>query len=302
LREIKEEIGSDDRPGMGEKRAEIERRLRDLDDALPQRIRELYRTLAVPAAHGLERIDLGSPTIGRENLDSWYWRELTDETRQKILTRPPSARMLAAKFLGRVDAVSLAIVLEQFYKDTTLSVLAEPSILADAVVQGVRSGALGIGSETENGIATSSVQYEEDVWPGEVSFSEDAVLLSADRARVLTEAADKEKIGPDTTEPVREPPEPVSFNTNGGGTTPPSQVDNRMKRVAFRASGIPSSKIADLHRGVFLPLSKEIGEFTFAVEVDVASTEGVSERVVEQQVKETLRQLGANITESEVEL
>src|SRR5690606_26293784 len=135
---IKQEIAGDERPGMREKQQEVARRIRDFEEDAPQRVREMDRTLAVAVAGGgLERIDLGQPTVGRENLDSWHWKELTDDPRQKILTRPPSARLLQAKFLNNSDTVPLATVLEQFYKDPGLPAPSDASIVAEAVAQGI---------------------------------------------------------------------------------------------------------------------------------------------------------------------
>lgn len=205
--------------------------------------------------------------------------------------------------------MDLVAVLEQFYKDTSLAVLAEPSILADAIVQGVRNGALGIASQTQDGIAPTSVRVKEDVRTTDVSFSGDTILLAADRALTLKEQTAEYRVGLDPIERNPEPLNPIHIVPAGSGTTQTDpikdgtiespEVDSRVKRLTFRASGIPSSKIADLNRGVFLPLSRELGEFTFTVEVDLKPAEGISKQMVEQQVKETLRQLGARVIEGE---
>ncbi|MBA4158336.1 MAG: ATP-binding protein [Gemmatimonadetes bacterium] len=301
LQEIKQEIANDERPGMREKQQDVARRLRDLNENLPQRVRELYRTLAVPmAGGGLERIDLGQPTVGRENLDSWHWKELTDDPRQKILTRPPSAQLLRAKFLGNADAVSLAVILEQFYKDPGLPVPADQAIIAEAVAQGVANELLGIGSGTAGDIVPTTVKFGESIAASWIQFSEDMFLLTAERARTLKERVEPEPVpGSEPPSPVpgptAPPPGPQPAFPGLTTTAPPATENDRLPRVALRASGIPSSKLADLSRGVFIPLSREVGEFTFTIEIDVKSAEGIPKKVVEQQVHETLRQLGASI-------
>ena len=89
LLEIQEQIRKDDRPGMAEKRGEVKRRIDKFEDDAPLKVREMYRTAAVPRGSGsLEMIDLGQPAIGKENLDSWYRKELSDQTKGKILVRP----------------------------------------------------------------------------------------------------------------------------------------------------------------------------------------------------------------------
>ncbi|MBS1253271.1 MAG: hypothetical protein MAG451_02320 [Anaerolineales bacterium] len=291
LHEIQEEIERDERAGMHEKRAEVDRRIRDLEDEFPIRVRELYRTAAAPMVGGdLERIDLGQPTVGRENLDSWYWQELTEESRSKIMVRPPSARMLSAKFLSNSDTVSLDVLLEQFYKDPGLQVPGDPTVLAQAISQAVQDGTLGLGSGSADDIAPTSVKFNESILPSAIQFHEDVFLLTPERAKALKQDATVVEPEPPQPGPGPEPkpgPEPRP------GPPPPPQPDERVKRLTLRASGISSGRLADLSRGVFLPLSREIGEFTFTIEVDVSSADGISKRVIEQQVLETLRQLGA---------
>lgn len=294
LREIMQEIEQDTRPRMAEKRAEVDRRVRDLEEHFSQQVRELYRTVAVPTAGGqLEPVDLGRPTIGRDTLDSWYWNELTDEARGRILARPPSSRMLIAKFLGNRDLISLSDVLEQFHKDPGLPVPASNTVLAEAIVQGVAIGTLGIGSGTETEINPQTVKFNEQISPSSVAFSEDSFLLTPERAaaeKAKLEGRDEEQEAPKTgtkDNGVRQSTE------IGGG----ERHEETVKGYSFRASGIPVGRIADLNRGVLIPLSKEAGEFTFTIEIDVTSTSGISKRIIENHVKETLRQLGAEIEE-----
>ena len=73
------------------------------------------------------------------------------------------------------------------------------------------------------------------------------------------------------------------------------------RRVNLVISGIPASKIADINRGVLLPLSRSVGDFSFKIEIDVTSTEGISETTLENQIKETIRQIGAHIETENVE-
>lgn len=299
LGEIKQEIDKDERSSMQEKREEVKRRLRDIEEDFPLKVRELYRTAAVPRNGGtLEQIDFGQPAVGRENLDTWYRGELADQTRGKILTRPPSARLLQAKFLSHGDAVSLSAVLEQFYKDPGLPALADPSILAVAIVQGVRDGSFGIGRGSLEKIAPASVHYEEIISPDVVNFSEDVFLLTSEWAKALKkqlrpEVAPTSDLGPELRDPGVEPSAP--------GLEPwapepgPHATDDRIEHVTFRASGIPVSKIADLNRGVFLPLAREAGDFTFTIEISVHTKDGISRKVIDQQVMETLQQLGAKV-------
>lgn len=157
----------------------------------------------------------------------------------------------------------------------------------------------GIGSGTASDIVPATVKFGESLPASWIQFSEDIFLLTPERTRALKEAAKPEpvlepepKLDTDRTPPVVEP-QPGFPELTSPDLTP--SANDRLPRVALRASGIPSSKLADLSRGVFIPLSREVGEFTVTIEIDVRSAEGIPKKVIEQQVRETLRQLGASI-------
>ena len=291
LDEIFDEIEADERPGMQEKVSDVKRRKRDLEEVFPLRVKELYRTAAVPMAEaGLERIDLGQPAIGKENLDTWYWNELSEESRQKIMTRPPSANFLKSKFLRESELINTAILLEQFYKDTGMQVPGDPAVIAQAVASAVESGELGLGKGTNEEIDPETVRLQEFITANDVQFSDDEFLLN----KALASRLKGDAVKPDL-------PKPPIDEGNGPGPKPIPTAEETLNELSLKASGIPSARIADLHRGVFLPLSKAFGEFQFDVELSVSSEEGISRKNLEQQVLETLRQLGAEFQIDEVD-
>lgn len=309
LREIQGEIANDERPGMQEKGADVQRQLKEMEEDFPLKVRELYRTAAVPRAGGtLERVDFGQPAVGRQYLDSWYFRELSDTARGAILQRPPSGRFLATKFLGGGEPVSVQAVVEQFYKDPGLPTLASESLLTEALALGVRDGAFGLGRRGADGVVPASVRFVEAITASTVGLDEDELLLPPEMAKGLkaqaAEASPELPLGDGETSPP-----PVASGADGSGTTGPSPTrgtnepavvaQERYERVALRFSGVPVSKIADVNRGVFVPLKAEAGEFTITVELEVQAPEGVPEKVIEHQVLETLRQLGAKVEQLE---
>ena len=79
------------------------------------------------------------------------------------------------------------------------------------------------------------------------------------------------------------------------------ECPNRFKRVSLRIEEIPSTKIADLNRGVLMPLSKEVGGFDFVMEIDIDNPEGVSEATMKNKVKETISQIGAKLTKEKMD-
>jgi hypothetical protein len=64
---------------------------------------------------------------------------------------------------------------------------------------------------------------------------------------------------------------------------------------------IPAGKIADVNRGVLLPLSSLVKDMKFTLEIDVTSEEGISQATLENKIKETIRQIGARVREERLE-
>ena len=81
----------------------------------------------------------------------------------------------------------------------------------------------------------------------------------------------------------------------------PKKGPKRYKKISLRIEDIPSSKIADLNRGVLLPLSREVGGFNFNMEINIEAEDGVSETTLKNKIKETIYQIGAKVTKEEVE-
>ena len=67
------------------------------------------------------------------------------------------------------------------------------------------------------------------------------------------------------------------------------------------ADNSPASKIADVNRGILLPLNRAVGDFKFTIQIDVSSAEGISQATLENQIKETIRQIGGRMVEEKVE-
>ena len=235
--------------------------------------------------------------MGRENLDTWYWNELTGDTQKRIMTRPPSTNLLRAKFLSNQDQVSLAVLLEQFYKDPGVQVPADEDVLSQAIADAVRNGTLGLGMMDDGALQPESVRYNIPLDPGEIHFTEDRYLLTKERAEELLAQIQAEEPESPPSVPQPQPPDPQPGATDQPGRQPPTkpavELAETVKQFTIRATGIPTGRIADLNRGVLQPLVREIGEFTFTIEIDVKSPDGIPRKVIEQQVIETLRQLGA---------
>jgi hypothetical protein len=50
-----------------------------------------------------------------------------------------------------------------------------------------------------------------------------------------------------------------------------------------------------------MPFSRLVGDFKFTLDIDVTSMEGISHTILENQIKETIRQIGAKVKEEKLE-
>jgi hypothetical protein len=287
----------------------VQRRLDDVKGEFSQKIRDLYHVALVPVMNGdsLEEIDFGQSAAGRENLDSWFRKKLASTKHSKILERPPSANLINKKFLGNSDTIELQSILDQFYKDPNLPALDQADLIAETVANGVQDGSFGLARCEDGDLNPNSVRINEALTPSQVNFREEGwVLVTNEKAaEVQPDPADGEE-GGDKKSTISAPgatgSSAGSSSSSGEGSTngtPTGSADeeeeNLVHRFSLRASEIPTRKLTDLNRGVLMPITRDAGEFTFTIEFEVESTDGISEQKIEQTVMETLRQLGATV-------
>ena len=48
-------------------------------------------------------------------------------------------------------------------------------------------------------------------------------------------------------------------------------------------------------------MSRNVGDFKFTIEIEVTSEEGISQATLENQIKETIRQIGGRVVEERLE-
>jgi hypothetical protein len=297
LEAIKDEVDAGESPLPEERREEIQRRVHKIRRDFSFNVRRMYHALRF----GEREIDLGAPTAGSETLSNWYWRELTSADVGAIVEKL-HYRMLVNKFIAANGQVSAAQVLDQFYKDPRLPVPASEDVVARAVQLGVQEGALGVAEMRDDGIDPQTLRYDEDIPLLTVSFDEGVYLLSSERfeeirAQIEVEKPPVKPVGPGDVD-VGVPQPPVKPEEP---KPPEKPADKRYHHVRLVVADIPLNKIADVHRGVLMPLSQTTSDLTFTIEVELTSEDGVSESTLEQKVKETIRQIGARVVEETAE-
>jgi hypothetical protein len=296
LQDIKEEIESGESLLPEEKQDEVQRRIQGIRRDFSYNVRRMYHMLRI----GERTLDLGTPVTGKETLDGWYWRELTSSDVGAILIQL-HYRTLVNKFMVSNDRVSTAVLLDQFYKNPDLPVPSEAGVVARAIQLGVQDGAFGL-AETEDGeILWETLKYQTDIPLDAVSFEAGVYLISRELCESwLAERTAEAKVA---DEGVVAPGEvALTYVTPGQEGEPPPEpepaafpVEQRYQRIRLVVADIPASKIADVNRGILMPINRAVGDFKFTIEIDVSSAEGISPSTLENQIRETIRQIGARI-------
>jgi len=306
LQEIKAEIDSGDSTQLEAKRDEVQRRMHNIRRDFSYNVRRMYHTLRI----GGRRVDLGQPVAGSETLGHWYWRELTSADVGAIVAHL-GYRTLSAKFLAENERVATSVVLDQFYKDPGLPAPAEPQVVARAIQLGVQQRAFGLAELRDDEIASDTLKYGVEIPLDAVSFEPGVYLIAREACEALqahmvfpkegaeeAEARARERATPTAVTPTVGKEEAGVATPRPVGVTP---TEKRFGRVRLVVAGIPASKIADVNRGILLPISRAVGDFKFTLEIDVSGAEGISQTTLENQVKETIRQIGATLRDEVLE-
>ena len=311
LQEIKDTVKKDPKSPLATEQEEIDRRMRDIRRDYSYNVRRMYHTLQV----GSRRLDLGQPTAGSEDMGTWYWRELTDGNVGAIVEQL-GYRILVNKLLAGNDQVAASIILDQFYKNTDLPVPAQPEVVVRAIQLGVQDKALGLAEKRGEDLDPLTLKYGPGLTLDKVSFDTGVYLVSQRKAEELLARLPKEDEGQIETgqtgtgaggEGMMGTVDGDGSGTGGpgGGITIPDTTtttgEQKYKRVRLVIEGIPAGKIADVNRGILLPLSLAVKDLKFALEIDVTSEEGITQATLENKIKETIRQIGARLREEGLE-
>jgi hypothetical protein len=306
LQEIKREIDSGQHPLLEAKRDEVQRRMHNLQRDFSFNVRRMYHILQI----GARRVDLGQPVAGSETLSNWYWRELTSSDVGAIVTQL-HYRTLVNKLLAGNETVATAVILDQFYKNPELPAPAEQEVVARAIQLGVKDGALGLAEVRDGEVVPETLKYQTEIPLAAISFEPGVHLIAREKCEALL----VEMARPEEKAPGGEPGPAAVTATPGVGVTPTPTVgaaagpaaytvsaaaEQRFQHVRLVVADVPASKIADVNRGILMPISAAVGDFKFTLEIDVESVEGISQATLENKIKETIRQIGARVVEEGV--
>lgn len=287
LREIQGDIKTDKETGLGNKATEVSQRIKRIKDDISFNARRMYNTLIV----GQEKIPLGQPTVGKESLSNWFKMEL--ESREKLASNL-HYRFLVNKFMEGKEKIETKVIINQFYKDPSFVIPESPEVIKRSIQQGIAEGAFALGYTVKEEIDKDTVKFKSNIPTSSISLDDGEILISKSAASDLLAGIDE--VG--AQEPGKIGESQAEYEETEGEE---KKGLKRYKKISLRIEGIPSSKIADLNRGVLMPISREIGGFEFNMEIDINKPEGVSETTIKNKVKETISQIGAKVTKEEIE-
>jgi hypothetical protein len=252
---------------------------KDKDSEVWFKIISTYRYLIKGSKDGLKEFDLGIPTVGEK--PSFTMRVKHYLKDQEVLLDKLSPKVLLEKtFSEKDERKSLVEIWEAFLKYYELPLLESESVLKNAVAKGVQDGVFGL-------LIGDKVWYEESVSPPEIS--DDTIVVRKEIAAKMREEVKGEKIEREITPTKREEVK-----------ASPQVGKESLRRIAIEAE-IPWDKLSDLIRGVFMPLNREGAKISLKMKIEATSEKGISKDTLDLKVRETLRQIGAKITEEKAE-
>ncbi len=286
LRSIQEDKGLQ-KTLSDENKEALKTRLKDAEGGIDYQVLAVYRHLARASAEGVQWLDLGLPTTGERGSLARRVREFLKS--QDILLERLKPDHILTKALGKDEEEKrLDEVYEAFLRYPHLPLLESKDVLQQAVAQGVRDGVFGV----RNG--------------QRLSFRESAgEPIAWDMALVRPEIAQQE-----LAQRARPPEQPVTLEMAGPGVAALPGEGTRPAEAPVPSAGvkhwqlrvrIPWDKMSDFIRGVLMPLQRDGAELSIEMDLKATSSKGIRKSTLEQTVRETLRQIGAEVLKEQQE-
>lgn len=275
-----------------ENRRTIEEKVSDVSSLMTNKAISAYRYLyraATPqpspageaAGNGLQKIDLGIPTWGTKSIGERVRDYLRENERLLDKIGP---KEVAKLLLGEAERKRVQDMWEDTLKYPGLPLLENEEVLYAAIREGVKNKIFGVVAEGK-------------VYFGEASCSVDgeAEVLKREIAEELT-APQPATPRPAYTEPDRSrEPEPQPLVKDEAGPKPEQPLS---QKYHVRAR-VPWDKVSAVVGGVISPLRQAGCELTVILDLTAESDTGIRRDVLELKVRETLRQIGAQVLDEE---
>ncbi|GFP25286.1 hypothetical protein HKBW3S25_00744, partial [Candidatus Hakubella thermalkaliphila] len=243
---------------------ELNKKLKETEKEMPFKILMAYRYLSVLENGGINWKDLGIPTVGSSQTISERVKQYLKD-QEKLLSRLTPKYLLDKTFGKDENEKSLREIYELHLKTPGMPLPESEEVLLDAVIEGARTGILGVRENTE-------VYYRQEVTP-----TVDSIVLRGEVASRIKEGEREEE-------------------RKGGAEEEEIVKKGAIRRVTLRAK-IPWDKLSPVITGVIRPLMDRGLPPEITIEIQADSEEGFDRTTLDSKVKETLRQIDAKIEE-----
>jgi len=215
---------------------------------------------------------MGLPVIGRMELITKRIKTFLEE--QEKLLRHITPKYILQKAFGDTETEKgLVEVFEIFLKTPGLPLLENINVLKEAVINGAKTGILGIKIENE-------IYFKQTV----ERIPEEAIILRPEIAEQLKQRQFQQKVEKGVVEDGQTPtpffPAPKTLPTT----------------LQFKAR-IPWDKLHSIIAGIITPLKDKGAEPEITLEIKAYASRGLDRTTLDAKIKETLTQIGAKIEE-----
>ncbi len=259
-----------------EAQEELRRKLKEAEKDIPFKILNAYRHLALLEEGGLNWKDLGIPTVGMSvTISERVKQYLIDQ--ERILTHLSPKYIIERMFSKEENEKTIRDIYELTLKTPGMPIPESENVIFETIKNGVRSGFMGIREGSE-------VYYQQEATP-----TMDSVVLREEAAKKLKEAEKIEEqptsfISAESAELKEMIKEKLEVEGEGKG----------VKKLTLRAK-VPWDKLSSIISGVIRPLTDKGLPPEIIIEVKAESEESFDRTTLESKVKETLKQIGAEI-------
>lgn len=274
-----------------ENRRSIEEKIRDASSLMTNKAISAYRYLYRAAApqpgsageaegNGLQKSDLGIPTWGTKSIGERVRDYLRENERLLDKIGP---KEVARLLLGEAERKRAQDMWEDTLKYPGLPLLESEEVLYAAIREGVKKKIFGV-------VAEGKVYFGEASCP----VGGEAEVLKREIAEELTapEPATPKPTPGESDESIRPKPQPDKDGASPG----PRHPLPREYRLRAR---VPWDKVSAVVGGVISPLRQAGCELTVILDLTARSDTGIRQDVLELKVRETLRQIGAQVLDEE---
>lgn len=252
-----------------EQKKQVVDELRKVDSMMGINIKKCYRTLYVPSNDGLQKYDMGVPTMGMsDGISNTVLKLLVAEQQVHEKIGP----LVLKKYIGNDKFARTTPMYELLLKTRGERRPTSRDVIERAISDGVEQGIFGLGELI--GGKPSCMSFQTSV---SVSFAENEIIIDA----VLCTKPEEPRPEPESE------PTPKPYN---GGDEPddPNQESPAREYISLKLD-IPEGRLSDTW-GIVRLLNEKFRSIHLSVNAKDGS---VSENELNQ-IRETLRQLGAD--------